>query len=260
MKSICCIAVFLASSCIFCYSQAGIIAHRGFWNKFGSAQNSLSSLENAINLGVYGSELDAYITKDGVVVLSHDNKYQGIEIETANYAELLPLRLPNGEPIPTLQQYIDRVKQQQQTKLILEIKPHTTVENENRAVTAIVQLVNDGGITELVDYISFSENICRELIKCNPKHRVAYLSGNKSPEELKKEGYWGLDYAINVLKKQHPEWIKEAKKLGLTVNVWTVNSPEDISYFISQEVDYITTDNPQLLKDVLESKAGAAQL
>jgi glycerophosphoryl diester phosphodiesterase len=251
MKSICCIAVFLASSCISCYSQPEIIAHRGFWNKSGSAQNSLSSLGNAIDMGFYGSEVDAYITKDGVVVLSHDNKYQEIEIEMANYEELLPLRLPNGEPIPTLQQYIDRIKQQQQTKLILEIKPHSTIENENRAVTAIVQLVDENGIAELVDYISFSENICQELIKSNPKHRVSYLSGNKSPEELKKEGYWGLDYSVGAL-KQHPDWIKEAKEQGLTVNVWTVNSEDDMHYFIYQGVNYITTDNPLLLKEITE--------
>jgi glycerophosphoryl diester phosphodiesterase len=236
------------------YSQTQIIAHRGFWDRFGSAQNSLSSLENAIQSGVYGSELDAYITKDGVVVLNHDDTFHGIDIETANYADLLPYKLPNGETIPTLQQYIDRVKQQQQTRLVLEIKSHRTIENENRAVAAIVRLIDDGGVAGQTDYISFSENICRELIKSNPKHRVAYLSGNKSPEELKKEGYWGLDYHRDVLMKQHPEWIREAHELGLTVNVWTVNQADDMQYFISRKVNYITTDNPQLLKGLQYEK------
>jgi glycerophosphoryl diester phosphodiesterase/predicted esterase len=231
--------------------QTKIIAHRGFWNQPGSAQNSLSSLKNAIQSGVYGSELDVWITKDGVTVLNHDNSYQGTVIETATFAELSALRLANGEPLPTLAQYIQIAKKQKQTKLIVEIKSHATVENENRAVAATVKQINEGGIADRVDYISFSENICKELIKSNPKHRVAYLSGDKSPEELKGAGYWGLDYQQDVLKK-NPAWIKEAKQLGLTTNVWTVNDAGNMQYFISQGIDYITTDNPQLLKELLD--------
>ncbi len=227
-----------------------IIAHRGYWDKPGSAQNSLSSLENAIALGAYGSELDVWITTDGVVVLNHDNSYQGVVIEKSAYTDLDALRLANGEPIPTLQQCIDLVKNQDKTKLIIEIKAHSTVANENRAVAAVIKLVNDGGVTHLVDYISFSENICNELIKASPQHRVAYLNGNKTPEELKSAGYWGLDYSSSVL-KAHPEWVSKAKELGLTSNVWTVNSISDMQFFMTLGVDFITTDNPQGLKDLL---------
>jgi len=87
-----------------------IIAHRGFWNLTGSAQNSLSSLKNAIDLEVYGSELDVWITTDGVVVLNHDATWQGVNIEQSSYAGLAALRLSNGEPIPTLQQCIELIK------------------------------------------------------------------------------------------------------------------------------------------------------
>jgi glycerophosphoryl diester phosphodiesterase len=199
----------------------------------------------------YGSELDVWLTKDGVLVLNHDNDYKGVTIETATYAELSALRLANGEPIPTLQQCIDIAKKQSKTKLIVEIKPHTTPEADVRVARETVKLINENGLAARVDYISFSEQVCKELIKLNPAHRVAYLNGEKSPETLKAEGYWGLDYAWKVLREDHPEWIKEAKALGLTTNVWTVNTVERMQYFIAQGIDYITTDNPQLLKGLL---------
>jgi glycerophosphoryl diester phosphodiesterase len=232
-------------------AQPQIIAHRGFWDKLGSAQNSISSLQHAIDFGAYGSELDVHLTKDGYLVLNHDDDYQGVNVQNATYAELSELRLANGEPLPTLQQYIEVVKQQSKTKLIVEIKPHHSPEVDVRAANAVVRAINESGIADLVDYISFSADICAELIKLNPQHRVAYLNGDKSPQELKAEGYWGLDYDGDNLRKEHPTWIKEAKELGLTTDVWTINNMEEMQYFIEQGVDDITTNHPELLKGLL---------
>ena len=44
-----------------------MIAHRGYWKTEGSAQNSISSLQNTHRIGVYGSEFDVHITRDGEV-------------------------------------------------------------------------------------------------------------------------------------------------------------------------------------------------
>ncbi|GHT43097.1 glycerophosphoryl diester phosphodiesterase [Bacteroidia bacterium] len=227
-----------------------IIAHRGFWDKLGSAQNSVSSLHNAIDFGAYGSELDVHLTQDGYLVLNHDDDYQGVNIQGATYADLSALRLANGEPLPTLQQCIEVAKTQNTTKLIVEIKPHHSPEADVRAANVVVKVINESGIADLTDYISFSADICKELIKLNPQHRVAYLNGDKSPQELKAEGYWGLDYSEGTL-HDHPTWLKEAKELGLTTNVWTVNSLEEMQYFLQQGVDYITTNHPELLKGLL---------
>jgi glycerophosphoryl diester phosphodiesterase len=232
-----------------------VIAHRGYWNKAGSAQNSLSSLQNAIDLGVHGSELDVWITTDGVIVLNHDASYGGVTIENSAYAAIEPLRLSNGEPLPTLQQCIDLAKQQTQpdkTKLIIEIKPHSNNTNNKRCVDAVVQAVNDAGAADLVDYISFSSYVCEELIKLNAQHRVAYLNGEKTPEQLKAAGYWGLDYDLNIL-KAHSNWIHQAREAGLTTNVWTVDNTSDLRYFIAADIDFITTNAPQALKEMLEN-------
>jgi glycerophosphoryl diester phosphodiesterase len=231
-----------------------IIAHRGYWNKSGgTAQNSLASLRNAIELGVYGSELDVWITTDNVLVLNHDATFSGVNIENSPYSAIAPLRLSNGEPLPTLQQCIDIAKQQTQpdkTKLVIEIKTHSNNTNNKRCEDAVVKMVNDNNAADLVDYIAFSAYVCEELIKSNPQHRVAYLNGNLTPAALKSAGYWGLDYTMSIL-KDNVTWVNQAKAAGLTTNVWTVNTDADMQYFINVGVDFITTDNPHTLKEKL---------
>lgn len=179
--------------------------------------------------------MDVYITTDGVVVLNHDATINGINVEKSIYDDLKNIKLSNGEPTTTLRDCIILAKERNTVKLVIEIKPHSTTTNENRAVDAVVQLVEEHGITHLVDYISFSQNICKRLIAKNPKNRVAYLNGNLTPDALYNDRYWGLDYSSSVL-KSNTSWVKRAQNLGITTNVWTVNSTEDFEFFISMGV------------------------
>lgn len=64
---ICLMAFHVLSS----YSQTRIIAHRGFWNCDGSAQNSITALKKASQIPVYGSEFDVLMTSDGTLVVNH---------------------------------------------------------------------------------------------------------------------------------------------------------------------------------------------
>lgn len=228
-------------------AQTRIIAHRGYWDCEGSVQNSIAALEKAQETGVYGSEFDVLITADGVPVVNHDDTIQGICIETAAYEQLKALKLKNGESLPTLEQYLARGKALDGIQLILEIKPHRRVVNEDRAVSAILALVDKYGLEDRVDYISFSMNICKELIRRAPAARVAYLRSDASPADLKRLGFSGLDYHYKAF-DAHPEWIEQAHALGLTVNVWTVNDPLLIQSLINRKVDFITTDNPLIFK------------
>ena len=63
-------------------------------------------------------------------------------------------------------------------------------------------------------------------------------------------GLTGLDYNFRTLTKRKG-WIKQAHKLGLTVNAWTVNKEEDIRWCIQNGVDYITTDDPVLVQNII---------
>ena len=127
--------------------------------------------------------------------------------------------------------------------LVLEIKAHKSEKKENLCVDEAVKAVKVSGIADRVDYISFSKNVCRRLAKKLKGANIAYLNGDATPDEVRSWGCNGIDYHYKVLKK-HPEWIRRSHELGMTVNVWTVNKPKDIKYFIEAGVDFITTNNP----------------
>ena len=89
-------------------AQTKTIAHRGFWDTEGSAQNSLKSLRLANDIHCFGSEFDVWITKDGEVMVNHDPTFQNVTLETATYDEVKNLKLSNGEQMPTLKEYLNR--------------------------------------------------------------------------------------------------------------------------------------------------------
>lgn len=242
------LAVCLYGSNVF--GQTKVIAHRGYWDCEGSAQNSITALNKAHEVGAYGSEFDVSITADGIPVVNHDDSIQGFCIETSLYEQLKDLKLKNRERLPTLEEYLIQGKKNQGTQLILEIKPHKRVVNEDKAVAAILYLVQKYQMEDQVEYISFSMNICKELIRRAPAVHVSYLRGEVSPADLKILGFSGLDYHYKVFDK-HPEWIQEAKNEGLTINVWTVDDPAVMESMVAKGVDFITTDKPKELKAVI---------
>lgn len=232
-------------------AKTKIIAHRGYWDTEGSAQNSIASLKKASELKLYGAEFDVHVTKDGVVVLNHDETINGNDIQHSNYADIKDQKLSNGETIPTLEQYLDAAKSTKGLKLILEIKPHKSKEADERAVNAVMDIVKSKKAVKDTEYISFSLDICKAIIARDAKATVAYLRGDIAPQEAKQLGFSGLDYYFKTY-EQHPEWIKEAQKLGLTINVWTVNDQAVMLNMIGQNVDFITTDNPVLLRKLIK--------
>ena len=60
-----------------------------------------------------------------------------------------------------------------------------------------------------------------------------------------------LDFSANLRPEGPPEWVKEAHDLGMSVNVWTVDNPEDIRAMRDLGVDQITTDKPALAREIL---------
>ncbi|MDR2627933.1 MAG: T9SS type A sorting domain-containing protein, partial [Dysgonamonadaceae bacterium] len=244
-----------------CYFNASgtlpnIIAHRGYWDTSGSAQNSVAALRKAQELGVYGSEFDVWITIDGKIVLNHDATIGGIRIDGATYSQLQNITLSNGEKLPTLEDYLAQGKQNTATKLILEFKTHNTEEKNNCAVAAVISMISAENMTEQVEYIAFSLDVCKEIVRLQPGAKVAYLNGDRTPSELHALQITGIDYTTSVL-RNHPNWIREAHELGMTVNVWTVNSEADMREMIQAGVDYITTDKPVLGKSLTATAIAA---
>lgn len=235
-----------------------VIAHRGFWQATPQVpENSIASLKNSIALGCFGTEFDVWLTADDVPVLHHDGvtPTKGVVIENVTYAELMATDglLANGEKIPTLDEFLDEwSKSTKKVKLIFEIKTHSTLaRNQQAAAKTHATAVAHGITPEQMEYIAFSRDVCKALTGMETGVPVAYLMGDLAPlDAIDKLGVTGIDYNSGPL-KQHPEWIGRAQELGLTVNAWTINYESDMRHFIEAGVDYITSDRPDVVMNIV---------
>lgn len=249
--------IILTLFALLCLSQTAmggtpkIVAHRGYWKTAGSAQNSIRSLVKADSIGCYGSEFDVWITSDDKLVVNHDDRIGDLVIENSTAAQITACRLENGEPVPTLEQYLDAARKLD-TRLVFELKSHKNKLQELKAVDQLLLMMKQKKLTSRVDYITFSLPAFVRLIEKAPKGTpVYYLNGELSPEEILEMGGAGVDYHISVF-RNHPDWLSRCHKLGLKANVWTVNKKEDLQWCIDQGFDFITTNEPVSLEEMLK--------
>ena len=229
-----------------------VIAHRGAWKNTNVPENSIAALNHAVAMGCEGSEFDVHMSADSLPVINHDPAIQGVSIAKTDSRELLTMKLGNGEALPTLENYLKAGMVQTKTKLILEIKPSELGKESSIALTQkVVALVEKLQAQAWVDYISFDYEACKEVMRLAPYAKVAYLRGDKTPTELAADHFFGLDYNFNVLQK-NPGWIDDAKNKKLTINVWTVNDQPALEEFLKKGVDFITTNEPELLLSMVK--------
>ena len=228
-----------------------VIAHRGYWDKAGSAENSRSSLQNAFDAQCYGSETDVWITQDGHVMVNHDATFNGVNIQNSNYDTCKNLTLKNGEKMPELKDFLEMLEKEDSCKLIIEIKTHSDEARGKICCDSCVTQVRRMGLQDKVEYIAFSFNLCREIVRLDPNAHVAYLNGDKDPQTLYNNGIMGLDYTANNY-RNNPTWIPEAQRLGMTTNVWTINDRSEMIEMSNLGIDYITTNAPETAKEVYE--------
>ncbi len=229
-----------------------VVAHRGYWKTEGSAQNSIRALVKADSVKCFASEFDVWITADSVLVVNHDPTIDGVVIEASSAADVLVKTLVNGEPVPTLESYFREAAKMPGLRLVCELKPHQSNAREKIAVKGILEMAKKYGLEGRIDYITFSRNgfvrLCEDAPEGTP---VYYLGGDYVPEQIRFYNGAGIDYSIGTMRR-HPEWVKQCHDLGLKVNVWTVNKTEDMQWCIDQGVDFITTNEPELLQSLLK--------
>lgn len=240
-------------------NKPGIVAHRGFHQFETSAENSVSAMQLAVSLGFEGTEFDVQLTGDDVAIVFHDAKMQGHVICDTPFDTLRQMpafTLRSGETVPTLDEFMaacsQALKEQEQrglrTRLFFEIKPHASPSQRYRLIGQIIEAIGKYQLHDDIFFISFDLDACRWLAQLLPDIPVAYLEGDLSPKTLKDMGVTDIDYHWSKLQ---PEWVKEAHELGMTVNVWTVNTPEKAKEMRNLGVDYITTDYPLDMKSWL---------
>ncbi len=237
--------------------KMGIVAHRGFWNceAAGYARNSVAALRCAQENGFWGSEFDVNITADSVLLVFHDDNVNGKKFSEHPYSEFKDITIENGETIPTIDQYLEQGAKCSETMLVYELKPQSSVEIEEALVNLSIEKLKE---YELLDpkrvmFISFSYYMTCKVARLLPDFTVQYLSGGKEPKDLLADGVNGLDYAHSFY-VNHPEWAEQARDLGMTTNIWTVNTEDYMIQSIDFGVMYITTDCPLEARRVIEEK------
>lgn len=255
--------VFGASSCKQEKAETvAVVAHRGYWNceAGGNSHNSIASLKAAGDQGFWGSEFDVNMSADSVLLVFHDGKINGQVIDQTPAEAFADYRLNDGETIPTLQEYLAVFNQYPKTTLVFELKKGSTPESEVAATELSIQALKDANLYDpsRVIFISFSMNICETLAKETEGFTIQYLDTDYTPAQAKEHGCNGIDTEYTFL-LQHPEWIGQAHELGMSVNTWTVNKEEDIKALIELGVDQITTNEPELARQLIVA-AGKAEL
>lgn len=228
-----------------------VIAHRGAFKAKNLPENSIAALQEAARLGCFASEFDVHINQDGTLIVYHDDDLNGSIIAETNFDELKNFKLSNGEPLPTLENYLIEGSKFPQMRLVLEVKKSMNDEMTLEAAKKSVELVQKLNLENQVDYITFDFEAGKLISGLNPNANIAYLEGDKTPQEAKNAGYKGLDYHYSVY-INNPKWIQQAHDLGLTINSWTVNEEADMKWLIERNADFITTNEPELLMKILQ--------
>lgn len=236
------------------FSKNRVVAHRGAWKQKGVLQNSIRSFQNAVELGCQGSELDVWLTADNKVVLSHDPQLYGMEVENTSSLQLFQQTIHEKDPIPSLQELLLAARMQNSTHPIIEIKDSQKgLECTLQLTDSVVSIVHRMKMQGDVEYISFNYEVLKRIRELDPTARTLYLwEGKKELKDLVDDRISGIDYSYYAY-RQDKNLTQKAKEAGLLTNVWTVNNSEELQQYYFLGVDYITTDEPELLLKIINS-------
>lgn len=249
-----------------------VVAHRGGSLEKNCPDNSMEALNYAIGLGCYASECDIYITKDNQVVVAHadgKDKINGMYPWEATYQEIASAaKLPNGETIPRLEEYLDRILAAGSTKLWLDVKSIRAVPNaladeySSRASEKAAEIVKKKKADHFVEFIVAKENIHQRTLKAaNNAWPCGLMDTRLSPEEFKAKGFKWANFANAVVFHHNGETkgkytIDDYRKLGIAVSVYHVDSDQDKAWYGKKAKDLyaMTTNYPKALLEALKKK------
>ncbi|MBP5504705.1 MAG: hypothetical protein J6X89_01225 [Bacteroidales bacterium] len=247
-------AVAVVAGCTPKEHKIAIVAHQGYWDcdEAYHLGNTVAALVKAQEEGFWGSEFDVHITGDDNMLVFHNADIFGIDIHNTPLDTLTAITYPNGLHPASLDEFLTQAEKCTTTKLVFELKPHPEEERENLFVDRAIEALNAHGLYDpkRVMFISFSLNMCKKIAEKCPKFDNQYLAGDIDPDDLFAMGINGVDYHFSFF-YQHPEWIEHARNHNMSLNIWTVDNPEDLQRVIDMAPDAITTNVPVLLREML---------
>lgn len=238
------------------FDKPEITAHRG--GAEYTPENTMSALEYAVKQHADYAEIDVRETKDGVLVLLHDEnliRTTGVkkDVSKITYEKLQTLDVGSwfsskyvGESIPTLQEAMEYCKGK--IDLNIEIKRQS---KDDEFVEKVVTLIEENKFRKHCVVSSMNYNYLKEVKELNPKIKTCFIvtSVVHNIKDLKYADYLSIKYTY-----VSTELINVAHKEGKKVYVWTVNTEMSLNLLKGFDVDNIITDNPNMARRVMEKK------
>ncbi|MBP8041395.1 MAG: hypothetical protein KAZ36_05755 [Bacteroidales bacterium] len=236
-----------------------VVAHRG--GSLLAPENTLAAFRQALALGVDRIELDVQQSKDGVVLVIHDEKTNRTTngkgtISDMNYAQLKDLDAGSkfskefsNEKIPLLDEVLCLINGQ--CELLVEIKnPGNINIGLEKNVAGLIQ---QHRALAWCTVQSFEYESLYRLHKINDQITLGLLLDKPKPDTLKKSAAnTSFISEININRRSaSAAMIDLIHQMEKKVYVWTVNKPGDMVRLIKNGVDGIITDDPKTLKALL---------
>jgi glycerophosphoryl diester phosphodiesterase len=223
-----------------------VVGHRGAGGL--SPENSFKSFEQAISLGVDAVECDVHVSADGRLVVMHDGTVDRTTNGTGAIADMFladirRLDAGDGQPPPTLEELLDRVRGR--CGLYCELKADGTP-------APAAEAVNSRGMDDDVLFISFDAQRLANIHKLLPSARTGLLFGRESFDDIlpaiqlaraEMIGVNHRDLSLNT--------VARAAEAGLQVGAWTPNTTAEMAAMIAMGVVSITSDFPDRLLALL---------
>ncbi len=226
--------------------MANIFAHRGYSSKY--FENSAEAFCACTDLNIYGIENDVQLTKDGEIVVIHDEYLKRLLnvdgfIKEYNLSELREFKYPNGESIITLCEYLDIIKD---TSLVSNVELKTTVFQYDGIEEKVYNAFKDYNMLDRLIISSFNHYSLLRFREIDKGIPLAALTATKLIDADR--------YLLeNDLMIYHPlfttvdnDIINMLKNRGIMTNVWTVNDKLSYEKMIALGVDGIITNYPML--------------
>lgn len=232
-------------------NKVKILAHRGA--SAYAPENTLEAFRLAMEQGADGIELDVQMTKDGELVVIHDETIDRVSngngaVRDYTLEELKQFSVSNhfeqypDVKIPTLREVLELVKP---GTMEINIELKTGIYWYPQIEQKVLELVKEEGMEERIIYSSFNHYSVQKIRELSPEAETAYLIGDVMldvADYTRNTGIKGLHPALFHVKMA--DFLKEYKESGIALRVWTVNDKDQIRWLIDEGVDAVITNYP----------------
>jgi glycerophosphoryl diester phosphodiesterase len=238
-------------------SAPRVIAHRGASGR--QPENTLSAYALAVEMGADMIEIDLHRTRDGAIVVTHDEELAGLggqgEVAEATLEEVRALDAGGGERVPTLPEVLDGFGDSIDFNLELKRGRHAEYGELERETLDEVQR---RGLLRRTLFSSFFDPVLKRLRELSPEARIGFLVSRRFPtralERARAVGAEALHPQAPLVTR---ELVRDAHAEGLAVYVFTVDAPEEMRRMLDLGVDGLFTNHPDRMLALLgESQAG----